>query len=435
LAVAPTAPSTATLVKVTLAAGFGGVVEYFDLFIASLAGATVWPQIFFGGGVASNFAFSIASVGIAFVVRPIGGFVFGHIGDRVGRRDTLFLTLTLLGLSVFGIGVLPTYAQIGVAAPILLFLFRGVFGLGLGGEYGGGVSYILEFAAKSKWRSFWSLWAAPVPVGLTLGAGIFTLLSTTMSSNDFLSYGWRSLFLVGAIMIAVGFAMRYRLEESPLFAVIKARKQVEKSPAMTVLKKRWKEILALASVAASTQGAIITGIFSPFSLTYLSSKGVSPAYGTAMLSLGNALAIITFVASPYFSEKMGRRKHLAICVVWAMVTTILFFPLVNTLNLSLIALAYLLPLIETGFCNASVQAIMGETFPIKERYSGSGLSYQVGLGFGVGAIVTFFTPPLLAAYGVQGTAPWLAGVVVGWQIVTLLALFLLKETKNRDLSE
>lgn len=427
-------PSTSQIAKVTFAASIGGFIEYYDLFVASIAGAIVWPEVFFRGGIATTLAFSIASVGVAFVMRPIGGFVFGRIGDHMGRRNTLVMTLVLLGIGVFAIGVLPGYSTIGLAAPILLFVFRGLFGLGLGGEYGGGVSWILEFASKSKWRSFWSVWAAPANIALAVASATIAFLSASMSHADFVSYGWRIPFIIGGVVIVIAFIARYRLQESPLFKPIKERGDVAKAPAAEAVKKYWKQIIALALIGGSIQGGLTTSLLVPYSLSYLHAIGVSTEFGSSMLSISNALGIIAFITGPYFSEKLGRKKHLLVCLIWAIVSAIIFLPLVNTTSLALIALAYIIPEVQVGFNNSAVQAISGETFPIRYRYSGAGFSYQLGNGFIAGMIVSFAIPALLDTFGVKGTAPYIVGILVVWQLIAIAALFLLRETKNVDLS-
>lgn len=429
-------PSSKEIAKVAFAAGFGGFIEYYDLFIAALVGATVWPAVFFHGTLATTLGFSIASVGVAYVTRPIGGLIFGHMGDRMGRRNTLVLTLVLLGVSVFAIGILPNYATIGIAAPILLFVFRGAFGLGLGGEYGGGVAWILEFASKSKWRSFWSMWAAPASIGLAVASGTFTIIADSMSHSALLSYGWRIPFIIGAAMIAVAFVMRYRLKESPLFKPLVEKNEVERSPIKEVLKKYWKQILALAAIGGAIQGGITTSLLTPFSLSYLAADKLSTGFGSEMLFIANGLGILTFLGGPYFTEKLGRKKTLLISIIWGMVSVVVFLPLVNTLYIPLIALAYIIPEVQVGFNNSAVQAISGETFPIRERYTGAGFSYQLGNGFIAGMIVTFVVPYLIATGGVKFAAPYIVAVLVVWMLIAIAALlFLLKETKNVDLSQ
>ena len=431
-----TVPSARTLSAVTFAAGFGGFIEYFDLFIATFAGIIVWPKLFFAG-VPPNYAiaYSLASVGITFLVRPFGGFIFGHIGDKTGRRNTLVVTLAILGISVFGIGLLPDYLAIGITAPILLFLFRALFGLGLGGEYGGAVSWILEFAGarKSKRRSFWAVWAAPANIGLTVAGVVFGIAAA--SPSFLFSYGWRIPFIVGGLMIVVAFIVRMKLEESPLFKSVAERGAVDRTPAIDMLKKHWKTVAALAIITGAIQGGVTTSIVTPFSIGYLAIKGVSPSFASYGISLANALGIITFLAGPYFTEKLGRRRHLFISILWCLFSVIVFFPLLNTLNPMLILLAYILVEVQVGFNNSAIQTILGESFPTKYRYSGSGFTYQLGNGFIVGTIVSFLLPALVI--GVGGTlsaAPYLAAVTAVWILIALASLTVVKETKGIDLA-
>ncbi|MDG6922616.1 MAG: MFS transporter, partial [Nitrososphaerota archaeon] len=259
-------------------------------------------------------------------------------------------------------------------------------------------------------------------------------LEASMSTAAFDSTGWRILFLLSGVIIVIAFVVRYRLAESPLFKQIKDRNDVAKRPASEAIRKYWKQIIALAIIGGSIQGGVTTSLLTPFSLSYLGAQGLSPAFGASMLSLSNAIGIIAFVAGPWFSEKLGRKLHLLISIIWAIIGVALFLPLVGTGLVSMIALAYIIPEVQVGFNNSAVQAISGETFPIRYRYSGAGFSYQLGNGFVAGMIVAFVIPFLLKSFGIKGTAPYIVGILIVWQLIAMACLLLLKETKKADLS-
>ena len=213
------------LTKVTIAAGIGGVVEYYDFFIASFAAASIWPLIFFSDlGPGAAVAFSILTFGLVYITRPIGAYVFGHVGDRVGRKRTLIYTLFAMGLGLLGIALTPDYSSIGWSAIALLVFFRLLFGIGLGGEYGGAVSWITEFASRSRWRAFWNMWATPVPIGLLFASLEPSRIWASSMGGDFISYGWRILFAIGGVLVIVGLLIRYTVSESPAFREIVERK-------------------------------------------------------------------------------------------------------------------------------------------------------------------------------------------------------------------
>ena len=426
--------TTGTLVKVTFAAAIGGIVEYYDLFVASLIGAIVWPRIFFPSPSAANsVGFSIASVGLAYIIRPVGGYIFGHIGDKMGRRDTLVITLILLGSSMLAVGLLPTYSTIGMAAPILLFILRGIFGIGVGGEFGGAVAWILEFAANSKRRSFWAIWSAPSLVGLALAGWTVSLFGSILK-DDFYTYGWRIPFIIGTVLVVIGFIARYRLEESPLFKAIKEKGKVEKAPAAGVLRHHWKTVSALATITGAIQAGTTSGLVTPFSVAYLTQKGFPFVTVSEFVGTANTLSIIPYLIGPFFCEKLGRKRHLLISILWCLVGVIIFFPLIDTLSASLIFLSYLILDCQRSFNNAAVLATSGESFPIRYRYSGSGLSFQIGNGLFNGIQLTIIFP-LIYVFASASLRPILVGAaMVIWMLLALACWATLKETKQADLS-
>ncbi len=421
------------LTKVTIAAGLGGIVEYYDFFIASFAAASVWPRVFFPSlGAGAAVAFSIVTFGLVYFTRPVGAYVFGHIGDRLGRRNTLIYTLLVMGVGLFGIAIIPGYASIGWTSVAFLVLFRLLFGLGLGGEFGGAVAWITEFASKSRWRSFWNLWATPVPLGLLLASLSFAYLAASLK-GDFITYGWRIPFAIGGILVVIGILVRFKVSESPIFKTLLEKKAVERAPASAVLKLYWKRILLLA-IAWTFMTTLVSAVEVPFSVSYLGSLGISTAFANLSVTYSVVFGIFTFLVGFAVSERLGRRRTMMIGAIWALIASIAFFPLLNTRNLALIVLADMILFGPTVFTIGAQNTLFAESFPTRFRYSGSGLSYQFGT-FISGVVVVGIIPSIiLGSGGVSNSWPYVALVAALVVIASLVAISLSRETKGIDLT-
>jgi MFS family permease len=232
--------------RIALASTLGTVLEYYDFILAATA-ATVWPILYFSGLPFTITVFlTLLSYAEPYLARPLGAFIFGNIGDKLGRKSTLLFTLILMGIAMFGIAGLPTKAQIGFTAPILLLLLRILFELGLDGEYGGALSWIGEYVSKSKWRSLWvSLIPMSLPVGIGLAYSAFAI-TALITGLAFISIGWRIPFAVGGVLIIIAFIIRFLTEDSPMFREVARRGLIDKSPAINVFKGYGKTILLLA---------------------------------------------------------------------------------------------------------------------------------------------------------------------------------------------
>lgn len=422
------------LTKVTIAAGIGGIVEYYDFFIASFAAASVWPQIFFPNLSSSvGVAFSILAFGLVYFTRPVGAYVFGHMGDKVGRKRTLIFTLFAMGVGLLGIALTPSYTAIGWSAIALLIIFRLLFGMGLGGEYGGAVSWITEFASKSKRRSFWNLWATPVPIGLLFASLTFSYLSSSMGAN-FATYGWRIPFGIGAVLVVVGLLIRYKVSESPVFKSIVERKAIETAPASTVLRRFLKTIILL-TLAWTFMTTLTSAVVVPFSISYLATIGVSSStanyYVTCAVTLGIFLMLIGFAVS----ERLGRRKTMILGAMWGLLASIAFFPLLNTLNPGLIILADTLLFGCTVFTIGAQNSLFAESFPTKFRYSGSGLSFQFGTLISGIIIVGIIPEIILRTGGIESSWPYVSLVGGLVAATSMIALIFVRETKNVAISD
>ncbi|BBD72140.1 hypothetical protein HS1genome_0529 [Sulfodiicoccus acidiphilus] len=263
--------------KISVAALFGTLIDYYDFFISGTAASAVWPKVFFPvSSAAIGLLLSLSVYGIGFFSRPIGSFIFGQVGDKKGRKDTLVWTLVASGLCTLGMGLVPSYYSIGLAAPAILTTLRFGQGLGLGGEWGGATAWVTEVAARKR-RGFWTGFVSTsVFMGLILGNVTFLVLERAFPSSSFLSIGWRIAFIVGAIVVLIGAAIRYSLMDSPLFRKILEGGMIERSPATTLLKREWKKVLLLTgTVLYITAVGYLSQVFT---IGFLAARKIPPPY-------------------------------------------------------------------------------------------------------------------------------------------------------------
>ena len=342
---APQAPERNQLLRAIVASTVGTTIEWYDFFLYNTAAALVFAKLFFPhadptAGILSAFAIQF----VGFAARPIGAFIFGHFGDRVGRKATLIVTLLTMGVASALIGLLPTYAQIGIMGAVLLTVLRLLQGIAVGGEWGGSVLLSMEWGHRGKrgWVASWPQWG--VPAGLVLGNGAMLILSSTLPESAFLSWGWRVPFLLSVVLVAVGLYIRLGILETPLFAKILEEKRVESAPSLQVLAKQPREIILAALIRMSEQAPFY--IFTVFVLTYVTT--------TLKLSRGFALnavllaAVVSLVSIPlfgYLSDLIGRKRMYLIGVVCMGLFAFPYFLLLNTKVAALVLLAIIVSLI------------------------------------------------------------------------------------------
>ena len=394
----PTGPAP-SIKRVAGASLAGTTLEFYDHFIYGSAAALVFPKLFFSQATPMTaLLLSLASYGVAFVARPFGAALFGHFGDRLGRKWVLVVTLMLMGLATFSIGLLPSAATAGTLAPVLLVLLRVLQGLALGGEWGGAALMVNEFDPTGKRRGFYgSLVQLAAPIGLLLANGVFALVTWWLSEEAFLSWGWRIPFLSSALLIAVGLYIRMGLTESPLFAKMEKEAKQGHAPIVEVLRHHKKQVgLALGSRIGSD---IAFYVFTLFLLVYLPQQLQLPkSLGLQAVLVGAVAQCIGIPLFGHLSDKVGRRPILLFGAIAGIVWSFAFFALVNTKITGLILLAAFVAMFIVAAMFSPLASYIPEMFPTKVRCTGSSLGFQLAGIFG-GAPAPLIVVPLVAAFG------------------------------------
>jgi MFS transporter, MHS family, shikimate and dehydroshikimate transport protein len=436
----PPAVDRRTLVEAIVASTIGTTIEWYDFFLYGIVTSLVIQPLFFPGEapfIGQMLAFSTYAVGFAF--RPLGGVIFGWMGDRVGRKSTLVTTLLLMGISTMLIGVLPGHAQLGVTAPILLVVLRCIQGIGVGGEWGGSVLLALESGHTGR-RGFYASWPqAGVPLGLLSSTGMVTLFEAALSREDFLAWGWRVPFLLSGVLIVVGLLIRIRILETPLFAQLQETNQVAMTPVRDVIRGHWREIL-LAAGSRTAENAcfyLFTVYVIAYATTVLAVAGSaeSATLGRAALLGINLAAGLEFFTIPLFGLLSDRWSRRGIYVLGCFVLAGFAYPyfaLLETRQPALIVLAVIVSL-NTGHAMLySVQAsLIPELFGTRLRYSGASIGYQLGAPLAGGVA------PLIAATLVQAFPGqfWpLAAYIILISGISFVCVLLLAETSRKDIS-
>jgi MFS transporter, MHS family, shikimate and dehydroshikimate transport protein len=425
---APGGPTLRVPRKVALASLVGTTIEWFDFFIYGTAAALVFGKLFFPS--ASPTAGTIAAFGTfaaGFLARPVGGAVFAHFGDRVGRKPMLVYSLLLMGAATVGIGLLPTYTAIGVAAPILLVVLRVAQGFGVGGEWGGAALMAVENAPPHR-RGFYGSWPqVGVPLGLVCGTGAFLILDLTLTEAQFLAWGWRVPFLASAVLIGVGMWIRLTVAESPVFQESMETKAAARMPVVEAFRTYPKEILLAAGSFLATNATFYVG--SVWLVSYATTRlGYDRTEVLAANTLLSASDIPMILALGLLSDYVGRRRMFLTGMAVLAVFAVPYFLLVGTGNIVLFVLGGLV----VQACRSSVygpqSAYFAEQFPTRLRYSGASLAYQIASIFG--GIAPTICAVLVAA---TGSLLSVAAYVVGMALVSFACSYAMSETLERGL--
>jgi MHS family metabolite:H+ symporter-like MFS transporter len=400
-----TSPDEKTIRRVVVSALVGASIEWYDFFLYGVVAGIVFNKLYFPAGdpvVATLLAYTTFAVG--FVTRPLGGVIFGHFGDKIGRKSMLIITLMIMGVATFLIGLVPTYAQIGIGAPLLLLLLRVLQGIGLGGEWGGAVLMAYEYAPPEKRGFYASLPQIGLAIGLCMASGVVALLSSLLSDAQFLAWGWRVAFLLSGVMVGVGMYIRLKVRETPEFEALKARNAEARIPFMDMLRRYPGNVLK--GMGARYIDGVFFNIFGVFSIAYLTNT-IKITRTEALLGV-MASALVMIVTIPFFgrlSDRLGRPK----VYMWgSLVTALASFPAFWLMthsggNVMLIWLSIVIPF---GILYAAVYgpeaALFCDLFDAKVRYTGISFVYQFS-GIFASGITPIVATALLKSGGGE---PW-----------------------------
>lgn len=424
-----------SLRRVVTASMAGTVVEWYEFFLYATAATLVFNLIMFPpsddpyAGIIAAFV----TYAVGFVARPLGGIVFGHFGDKYGRKKLLQLAIILVGVATFLMGCLPTFAQVGYWAPALLVLLRFAQGFAVGGEWGGGVLLVAEHS-PNKTRGFWASFPqAAVPIGNLVATVVLLILSRTLSQEAFLAWGWRVGFWLSVVIVAIGYYVRTKITDAPIF--VEAQKEVEQQNhvrygVFEVLKRYPRGVLTAMGLRFAEN--IMYYLVVTFSITYLKiALEVDTAEILGMLVIAHIVHMIVIPLVGGLADRIGRKPVYTIGVIGAAAWGFIAFPMFNTTDPVIIILAICLGLVIHSFMYAPQPAIMSEMFPTRMRYSGVSLGYQV-TSIVAGSLAPIIATALLSAYGSYiPVAVYLAIAAA----ITLVAVISMRETKGISLHE
>jgi metabolite-proton symporter len=416
-----TATTRTQRTRAAVASTIGTTIEWYDFFLYGTAAALVFPSVFFPteSPLAGTLA-SFSTLFVGFAARPVGAAIFGHYGDRIGRKAALIATLSLMGAATALMGVLPGYDTIGAWAPVLLTLLRIVQGIGVGGEWGGSVLMSMEWGSRRRHGFMASLPQLGVPIGLLLSTGAVKIMNARVGPDEFDAWGWRVPFLASVVLIAIGFYVRLKVLETPHFARVRQQNAVVRQPVWEVIRTQPRAILCSALVRMAEQAPFY--LFITFVLTY-GTEELGFARGD-LLNYTLVAAAVGFITVPLFgflSDLYGRRLVYGIGIVAVGLYAFPYYGLLNTRNTGLVLLAIVLSLVLHDIMYGPQAALISETFGTGVRYSGAGLGYQLA------SIIAGGPAPLIAAaiLAATGSSTWISLYIIGCAVVSMIGLLLM----------
>ena len=419
-----------TIRKVAIASFIGTTIEWYDFFLYGTASALIFGKLFFPNyDPLTGTLASFGTYAVGFAARPIGGIVCGHFGDKIGRKSMLVLTLLIMGVATFLIGLLPTYSQIGIWAPILLIALRVVQGFGIGGEWGGAVLMAVEHSPKGK-RGFYGSWPqVGVPAGLLLSTVVFSQISR-LPSEALLSWGWRIAFLISLLLVAVGLFIRMSIVDPPEFSRIKESGTGSRMPILDAVRRHPKNVILAMGARMAENGAFY--LFTVFVLTYATQPRIGFTSGTVLMAVSIAAAIELFTIPAYgaLSDRLGRRPVYLFGAIFTGLYAFPFFWLINMANPALLVLAVAPPLVIGHAAMYGPQAsFFSELFGTRVRYSGASLGYQLA------SVVAGGLSPLVATALLRRTGTYspIAYLIIGLAVVTTVSVYFAAETAHHDI--
>ena len=425
------AEHSAQLRRAVIAATVGTTIEWYDFFVYGTATGLVFGKLFFPNSdplVATLNAFAVYAIG--FVARPVGAAIFGHYGDRIGRKSTLIATLMLMGIATFLVAFVPSYESISIWGAVILTVLRTLQGIGVGGEWGGSVLISMEWARHSGQRGLVASWPQfGVPAGLFL-ANLAVLAFSQMSGDAFLSWGWRVPFILSIILVGIGLWIRLGITETPLFQRLVKENKVERAPIVEVFKRHPKEILLSALARMSEQAPFY--IFTAFIFSY--GTGTLHASRDLLLTavlVGACVSFITIPLSGHISDRIGRKKMYIIGAATMGIFGFVYFGMLDTMSSAMIFFAVVLSLIPHDMQYGPQAALIAESFTGRLRYSGASLGYQLASVI-AGGPAPFIATALFAYYH-SGTP--IAIYILGTAVVTIIATAMMKDYTNKDIDQ
>ncbi|MBP2261768.1 MFS family permease [Pseudomonas hunanensis] len=418
--------------KAVTAATIGTALEWFDFTLYGAMSATILPKLFFPAmEPTAGLLASLATFGVGLAARPLGAITCGYLGDRLGRRNLMLATVSMMGLASVLMGMLPTYAQVGIWAPILLVLLRIIQGFALGGESTGAQLMALEHATPDRRGRYSGLLGLCSPLSQILANGVLMGLAATLSSDQFESFGWRIPFLMSFVLVVVAIFIRLKVDETPAFVALKKNPtKQEKSPLKSAVSSHYKTILRLMLFFCSP--AALFYLIVIFSLSYLTKHlGFSQSTGFMSLMVANMCAIFGALAGGYLSDRWGRKKALAFGSCMTLLILFVYFPILNTLNVPAIMAIMGLFLGFTQFQSGIQPVAFAEAFPTEVRYSGSALAYT-GANLVIGGPMPMIAVWLMSQ---SNNSPWpLVTLCAVINLISLAMILIGRETRGIDLN-
>jgi len=425
----PDAEHQVQLRRAVIASTIGTAIEWYDFFLYSTVTGLVFAKLFFPQSdplVGTLKAFTIYAVG--FVARPVGAAIFGHYGDRIGRKSTLIATLMIMGIATFLVALVPTYESVGIWGAVILTVLRFIQGVGVGGEWGGSVLMSMEWAQTNAHRGFIASWPQfGVPCGLFL-ANLAVLAFSQMSGDQFLMWGWRIPFVLSLILVAIGLYIRLGILETPVFSRLATAGKIERTPILEVIRRQPKEIVLSALIRMAEQAPFY--IFTAFVFSY--GTGTLQVSRDFLLVAVLAAAVVSFASIPLFghiSDLIGRKNMYLLGAATCGVFGYIYFGMMNTGSLVLIFLAIVLSLVPHDMMYGPQAALIAESFTGRLRYSGASLGYQLA------SIIAGGPAPLIATwlFGRYQSAYAIAGFILVCAVVSLVSTMMMTDYTSRDI--
>lgn len=429
---ATAAPTTQKIFSVALASIVGSIIEQYDFLVTGVIAATVWGGVFFKLPGLAAVAAAIGVYGLGIIIRPVGAWIFGNIADRSGRRDAMVYALVLMGVSTLLIGLTPSYDTIGATAPVLLIIFRLVQGISFGAEFGTASTWVVEQAARSRFRAFWGAWVGfAIPIGLLLGFGSVILVQSLMSHEAYIAWGWRIFFFIGFIVAIVGIVIRTRTEDSFVFEEHKAKEGMLTLPANHVWREMPGRILRTSLVNAMFSGAFFLCFV--FGTGYMKAVGFTPVEAESIGLIAAAFMFVFMLIGSILADIINRRTILLISAVVFFVFAIPYFHLINSHSFLLATIAEVIGFgFVFGFGYGAIPTFYTENFPTRYRASGASAGYQMSQVYG-GGLIPILAGILLGRYGIHRAYIYIGALVMIYALLAIYAILATPETKGVDL--